>query len=103
MEKGRVPGNEFSKFVAQKAAGSWIAIPLRVEALSDSDDRELDRLCKAYQPKDRVPMISVNADTKLFLVIPHFHGVLGNIGTISFSHTSSTYAVVLTKDSRFDD
>jgi len=102
MEKGRVPGNEFSKFVVQKAAGSWIAIPLRVEALSDDDDHELERLCEAYKAKDRVPMVSFNGDTKLFLVIPHFHGAVINIGSISFSNVSSTYAVVLTKDSRFD-
>ncbi len=106
-EKGRVPGKEFSKFVSQKTSGSWITIPLRVEPITDQDDRESKRLRQAYEAKDRVPMISVNSDgnTKLFLVIPHFHDAAiaaSKTSMISFVSRKSSYAVLLTKDSRFD-
>lgn len=103
-EKGRVPGKEFAKFVSQKTSGSWIAIPLRVKPISDKDDREIFRLCQAYEAKDRVPMISLNTDgnTKLFFVIPHFHGAASKTGGVSFSSKTSSYVLVLTKDTRFE-
>ena len=98
-EKGRVSEKEFTKFVKEKAKGGrWMPIALRLDPISDIDDREHRILCQAYEERERIVSFSVSSDTKVFLVTPQFHRVANQSGIEPFSSRTSSYAIVLSKD-----
>lgn len=100
-ERGRVPEKEFIKFVKEKAKGGrWMSVALRLDPISDNDDREYKRFCRAYEEKERIVSITVSPNTKVFLVTPQFHKAANQNGIESFSSRTNSYAVVLTKDTR---
>lgn len=98
-EKGRLPDQEFSRFVSEKLAGGrWMAIPLRLSTLSDQDAKDYKKFYQAYEVKRRIAMFAISPSTKVFLVTPKFHGAAKATGLLSLPQKTSTYAVVLTKD-----
>lgn len=98
-EKGRLKIDDFSKFLSDKlAGGKWTAIPLRLTTITDQDVKEYKRFYKEYEVKKRIAMFAVGQNTKVFLVTPRFHGAAKASGFLSLPNKTSTYAVVLTKE-----
>lgn len=103
-EKGRLKIEEFSRFMTDKLSGGrWAAIPLRLTVLSDQDMQQYKKFYKEYEVKRRIAMFSITQNTKVFLVTPKFHGAAKATGYISLPHKTSTYAIVLTKETFFID
>jgi hypothetical protein len=96
VEKGRVPSEEFLKFITHKLDnGKYRAHILRLATLTDVDAKTYKRFYKDYEARKRIAMFKLEDDAKLFLLTPKFHRGAKNI--LSFSKEHSTYAVLILK------
>jgi len=98
VEKGRLPVDEFSKFVHEKTkSGKSVLAFLRLSSMSDNEMESYKRFYKQYEAIGRITMMTVSNETKCFLVTPKFQrSLLKYLTDDSLSKTSS-YVVVLTK------
>ena len=98
VEKGRLPVDEFSKFVHEKTKSGKSALAfLRLSSMSDNEMDSYKRFYKDYEAIGRITMMTVSNETKCFLVTPKFQrSLLKYLSNDSLSKTS-TYVVVLTK------
>lgn len=101
VEKGRITLGEFNKFISEKMkSGRWNLVHLKLSSITgETDMNSYKRLYKEYESLDRICMINVTDSTKVFLVTPKFLRVCKCMTTVENLSKSSTYAVVLTKDS----
>lgn len=100
-EKGRLRIDEFQRFLHDKLAGGrWATFALRVDVLSDQ--RVYKKFYKEYETKKRIAMFAVSQNTKVFLVTPKFHRSVQAEG-LTLSNKTSSYAIVLTKETMFVD
>lgn len=98
---GRLAGDEFASWVSDKAArGRWVVVPLRIVANSDRDERDLSKLTESFERQNRLAMFAPSPETKVFVVTPGFQPVVEETGAMQFGKRSSSYAVVVTRDSR---
>ena len=99
-ERGRLPSEEFCRFLRDKLAGGrWQAISLRVATIAEEDTREYKKFYKEYETRNRIAMFEVGQNSsKLFLVTPKYHDAARMAGLHKLSNSAATYAVVLTKE-----
>lgn len=93
-EKGRIPIDEYTKFLKAKLEGGrWRLVTLKMDTLSEKDAREYKKYCKDYEGRSRICMFSLTeTEGKIFLVTPKLHRVARSV---SFESSTSTYAVVI--------
>jgi hypothetical protein len=100
VQKGRSRVDDFNKFLRDKLkGGKWKVDCLRLTTLTDMDSSVYKAFYKEFEAMERIAMFKLRGDpgNKLFLITPKFHGPVSHTGLVSFSHDTSTYAVVLTK------
>ena len=98
VEKGRLPVDEFSKFVHEKTkSGKSVLAFLRLSSMSDNEMDSYKRFYKDYEAIGRITMMTVSNETKCFLVTPKFQRSLLKYLTNDCLSKTSTYVVVLTK------
>lgn len=99
-QKGRITSTALSNFLVEKSSrGTWKVFALRIEALSDSDSVSYRSFSNEFESIERIPMFELDdaVASKVFLVTPKYHEVAEGTNLVSFSSSSSTYAIVLTK------
>lgn len=100
-EKGRNRIDAFSSFLRGKLeSGRWTAIPMRLTTVSDSSASDYKKYYKDYEKKERISMIGVGKESRLFLVTPKFHSAAK---PLKFENRNSTYAVLLVRSRKFSD
>jgi hypothetical protein len=96
-DKGRLPTEEFTKFVSGKMSGKrWTLVVLRL--VNIHDEHSYDKFRKEYEKKNRIAMFAAGNETKLFLVTPKFLKAVSHLHRDGFASSTSTYAVVLTRE-----
>lgn len=98
-EKGRLRIDEFAKFLSGKLKGGrWVAVPMRLRAHSEEDNKKYKKYYKEYESMKRIAMFAIGENTKLFLVTPKFHRAAAKAMSTSFPVDTSTYAIVMTRE-----
>jgi len=100
VEKGRLPVDEFNKFVNDKSkSGKWKVIIMKLSAISGTENtNSYKKFYKEYESLRRICMLQVSDTTKVFLITPKFLRICKCVNSIQDLSRSSTYVVVTTKE-----
>jgi len=98
-EKGRLPIDDFNKFITEKTrSGKWTVAHLKLSSLSGDNMTTYKKFYKEYESLGRLTMIQVSDTTKIFLITPKFLRICNCLRDVENLSRSSTYVVVLTKE-----
>ena len=100
VEKGRLSLDELNKFIYEKTqSGRWTIAHLKLSSITGSDNmNSYKKFYKEYEALGRLIMIKVSDTTKIFLVTPKFLRKCNCLRDVENLSRSSTYVVVLTKE-----
>lgn len=100
VEKGRLPVDEFNKFVNEKSrSGRWKVVIMKLSSMSGGENTSsYKRFYKEYESLRRICMFQVSDTTKVFLITPKFLRVCKCVNSLKDLSRTSTYVVVITKE-----
>lgn len=100
VEKGRLPVDEFNKFVNEKSrSGKWKVVIMKLSSMSGGENTSsYKRFYKEYESLRRICMFQVSDTTKVFLITPKFLRICKCVNSLKDLSRTSTYVVVITKE-----
>jgi len=100
VEKGRLPVDEFNKFVNDKSrSGKWKVVIMKLSSISGGENTSsYKKFYKEYESLRRICMLQVSDTTKVFLITPKFLRICKCVNSLKDLSRSSTYVVVTTKE-----
>ncbi|KAK1748201.1 TFIIS central domain-containing protein [Skeletonema marinoi] len=100
VEKGRLPVDEFNKFVNEKSrSGKWKVVIMKLSSMSGGENTSsYKRFYKEYESLRRICMFQVSDTTKVFLITPKFLRICKCVNSLKDLSRTSTYVVVTTKE-----
>ncbi len=100
VEKGRLPVDEFNKFVNEKSrSGKWKVVIMKLSSMSGGENTSsYKRFYKEYESLRRICMFQVSDTTKVFLITPKFLRICKCVSSLKDLSRTSTYVVVITKE-----
>ena len=100
VEKGRLPVDEFNKFVNEKSrSDKWKVVIMKLSSMSGGENTSsYKRFYKEYESLRRICMFQVSDTTKVFLITPKFLRICKCVSSLKDLSRTSTYVVVITKE-----
>ena len=100
VEKGRLPVDEFNKFINEKSrSNKWKLVIMKLSSMSGGENTSsYKRFYKEYESLRRICMFQVSDATKVFMVTPKFLRICKCVNSVKNLSRTSTYVVVITKE-----